>query len=177
MPLYVGRSLPRPHFWCRMIAMSTVDQITTAEQLFAANLPHCELIGGELVIMSPAGIRSWTVRVENRGRAGEPCDAAWLGRRDDRGGRLSLAHDPDTVRAPDVAFVRADRIPPGGVKGFFQGAAGPGRGSRFAERSRRRSRRQRCKTGSRPVVRWFGSSIPRTGRSPSTAAAKRDDHP
>ena len=32
-----------------------------------------------------------------------------------------IARDPDTVRAPDVAFVRADRIPPGGVKGFFQG--------------------------------------------------------
>ena len=34
---------------------------------------------------------------------------------------FQIAHDPDTVRAPDVAFVRADRIPPGGVKGFFQG--------------------------------------------------------
>ena len=32
-----------------------------------------------------------------------------------------IAHDPDTVRVPDVAFVRADRIPPSGVKGFFQG--------------------------------------------------------
>jgi Uma2 family endonuclease len=26
-----------------------------------------------------------------------------------------LAHDPDTVRGPDVSFVRADRIPPGGI--------------------------------------------------------------
>jgi Uma2 family endonuclease len=29
---------------------------------------------------------------------------------------------PDTVRAPDVAFVQAERIPPSSVKGFFQGA-------------------------------------------------------
>ena len=35
---------------------------------------------------------------------------------------FQIAHDPDTVRAPDVAFVRAERIPSGGVKGFFQGA-------------------------------------------------------
>ena len=35
---------------------------------------------------------------------------------------FQVAHDPDTVRAPDVAFVRAHRIPSGGVKGFFQGA-------------------------------------------------------
>ena len=35
--------------------MSSIAQITTAEQLFAANLSHCELIGGELIMMSPAG--------------------------------------------------------------------------------------------------------------------------
>lgn len=35
---------------------------------------------------------------------------------------FQLAHDPDTVRAPDVAFVREERIPRDGVKGFFQGA-------------------------------------------------------
>jgi Uma2 family endonuclease len=35
---------------------------------------------------------------------------------------FQIAHDPDTVRVPDVAFVRADRIPADGVKGFFQGA-------------------------------------------------------
>jgi Uma2 family endonuclease len=35
---------------------------------------------------------------------------------------FQIAHEPDTVRAPDVAFVRAERIPSGGVKGFFQGA-------------------------------------------------------
>ncbi len=32
-----------------------------------------------------------------------------------------IARNPDTVRAPDVAFVRADRVPPGGVIGFFPG--------------------------------------------------------
>jgi hypothetical protein len=31
--------------------MPTVEQITTAEQLFAANLQHCELIGGALVLL------------------------------------------------------------------------------------------------------------------------------
>lgn len=28
--------------------MSTIANVTTAEQLYAANLPHCELIGGEV---------------------------------------------------------------------------------------------------------------------------------
>ena len=35
---------------------------------------------------------------------------------------FQIAHDPDTVRAPDVAYVRSERIPVGGVKGFFPGA-------------------------------------------------------
>ena len=33
-----------------------------------------------------------------------------------------IGHDPDTVRAPDVGFVCADRVPPGRTKGFFPGA-------------------------------------------------------
>jgi hypothetical protein len=35
--------------------MTPVDQITTDEQPFWANLQHCELIQRELVVMSPAG--------------------------------------------------------------------------------------------------------------------------
>ena len=33
-----------------------------------------------------------------------------------------LSTDPPTVRAPDAAFAASERIPPGGVKGFFPGA-------------------------------------------------------
>ncbi len=33
-----------------------------------------------------------------------------------------IARDPDTVRAPDVGFIRAERIPPRPVRGFFHGA-------------------------------------------------------
>jgi hypothetical protein len=37
------------------------------------------------------------------------------------GGRLTS--DPDTVRAPDISFLAAERIPPGGVPaGFVAGA-------------------------------------------------------
>jgi Uma2 family endonuclease len=102
--------------------MSIVEQITTAEQLLSANLQHCELIGGELVMMSPAGF--------DHGRFASRIVAALQNHVTPRGlgivttaeAGFQLAHDPDTVRAPDVAFVRAERFPPGGVKGFFQGA-------------------------------------------------------
>jgi Uma2 family endonuclease len=102
--------------------MPTVDQVTTAEQLFAANLQHCELIAGELVMMSPAGF--------DHGRFASRIVAALENHATRRGlgvvttaeAGFQLSQDPDTVRAPDVAFVRAGRIPLGGVKGFFQGA-------------------------------------------------------
>jgi Uma2 family endonuclease len=32
-----------------------------------------------------------------------------------------ISRDPDTVRGPDVAFVRAERVPAGGVRAFFEG--------------------------------------------------------
>jgi Uma2 family endonuclease len=99
-----------------------MDQITTAEQLITANLPHCELVAGELVMMSPAGFdhgryaSKIVTALENHvARQG-------LGIVTTAEAGFQLSHDPDTVRAPDVAFVRTDRIPSGGVKGFFQGA-------------------------------------------------------
>jgi Uma2 family endonuclease len=56
-----------------------------------------ELVRGRLVQMSPAG-QVWT----------------------EVGFRLFT--DPDTVRAPDVAFVRQHRLPPRDARGFFRGA-------------------------------------------------------
>ena len=102
--------------------MATVDQITTAEQLFQANLQHCELIRGELIMMSPAGFDHGRFAVNVGSALANFVKARSLGSVVSAETGFRIAHDPDTVRAPDVAFVRADRIPPGGVKGFFQGA-------------------------------------------------------
>jgi len=35
---------------------------------------------------------------------------------------FQIAHDPDTVRAPDVGFIRAERVSSTPTLGFFQGA-------------------------------------------------------
>jgi Uma2 family endonuclease len=101
--------------------MIATAQITTADQLFEANLHHCELVEGNLIMMSPAGF--------DHGRFAGNTFAALrsfvmpraLGIVVTAEAGFRIARDPDTVRAPDVAFVRAERIPPGGVKGFFQG--------------------------------------------------------
>ena len=95
---------------------------TTAEQLLVANLPRCELIGGEIVMMSPAGFDHGRLASKIVGALENHVAPRRLGVVTTAEAGFQIAHNPDTVRVPDVAFVRADRIPPGGVKGFFQGA-------------------------------------------------------
>ena len=101
--------------------MVVIDQITTAEQLFDANLSHCELVRGELIMMSPSGFDRGCVAATIGAALGRSAEQGSLGTVVTAEPGFQIARDPDTVRAPDVAFVRADRIPPGGVKGFFQG--------------------------------------------------------
>ena len=102
--------------------MSSLAQTTTAEQLL--EMPgheHFGLKGGKLVPESPPGF-------EHGGIVGEISAAFWdfvqvgkLGTVVVKAGFV-ISRDPDTVRGPDVAFVRAERVPAGGVRGFFQGA-------------------------------------------------------
>jgi Uma2 family endonuclease len=102
--------------------MAALDQITTAEELLKANLPHCELLEGELIMMSPAGFDHGGIAGNIALALGAFVKPRSLGAVVTAEPGFQIARDPDTVRVPDVAFVRADRIPPCGVKGFFQGA-------------------------------------------------------
>jgi len=102
--------------------MSITMQITTAKQLFAANLQHCELIGGELVMISPASFDHGRFASKIVGALENHVARQALGVVTTAEAGFQIAHNPDTVRAPDVAFVHANRIPCGGVRGFFQGA-------------------------------------------------------
>lgn len=104
--------------------MATQLHTTTADELLA--MPEDgvrrELVGGELREMTPAGRRHARV-AQNVNRA---LDAYVFER---RLGEVYpefgyvLSSDPDTVRAPDVSFVRADRLGQGGPdEGFYRGA-------------------------------------------------------
>src|SRR5688572_26184421 len=82
-----------------------------------------ELVRGRLVRVDPAGSKSSIVTR----RIGTVIDVFIM--RDELGicgaadWGFKLASDPDIVRAPDVAFVRAEHIPPGGIPaGFWPGA-------------------------------------------------------
>lgn len=94
----------------------------TARQLLdMPDLGRCELVRGELVTTSFAGYEHGDV-------------AAWilgclfLFVRQNRLGTVTAAEtgfqigrEPDTVRAPDVGFICADRVPRERTRGFFLG--------------------------------------------------------
>lgn len=93
--------------------MTTTKTTTAAELLRMADDGwRYELISGELRRMAPAGMEHGEIGMN----VGVPL-ANWvlprgLGRVYNADTGFFLSHDPETVVAPDAAFVRADRLPP-----------------------------------------------------------------
>jgi Uma2 family endonuclease len=102
--------------------MVTTEAVATAEQLLqAAGLGRSELVRGELVMMSPAGFEHGRIALVIGRLMGNFVSKHAMGVVVGAETGFQIAHDPDTVRAPDVAFVRSDRVPSTGLLGFFQG--------------------------------------------------------
>jgi Uma2 family endonuclease len=106
-------------------AMSTTLPPVTAEQLWDA--PHDglrrELVRGEIIAMNPSGAEHGQIVVEITWRIAQHVREKNLGVVFGAETGFALARHPDTVRAPDVAFVRKSRIAEIGVpKQFFPGA-------------------------------------------------------
>lgn len=102
-----------------------IDRLVTADEMLTLSgddLLH-ELVRGEHYVNPPPGAQHGKIGITiiglllrhiGDGRPGEVFgpDTGFL-----------LSRDPDTVRAPDVSFVRRERIPPGGVPvGYLEGA-------------------------------------------------------
>ena len=89
-----------------------MQQITNAKQLLrAAGLGRCELIRGELTMITPAGFRHGRIACAVAAILHEFVQGRQMGVVTGAETGFLLAHDPDTVRAADVSFVGADRIP------------------------------------------------------------------
>lgn len=108
--------------------MSTVTpaepkQLMTAESLLA-NHPkqRCELVQGEIRLMSPAGSEHGWVIVNVTAPLGVFVKEKKLGYIFGAETGFLIERDPDTVRAPDVAFVSAERISDRPPAQFFPGA-------------------------------------------------------
>jgi len=105
--------------------MTTTERLLTAEEFFALQCPddaRHELVEGRVAVTPPPGAR-------HSGTAGEVYAALRAFVQQHGQGRVlmecgfALWRDPDTVRAPDVAFVRGDRLEAGELPaGYIEGA-------------------------------------------------------
>jgi Uma2 family endonuclease len=105
--------------------MSTTPTLATAEELFM--MPddgfRYELVRGEVRRMPPAGSEHGAVIMNMGTPLHEFVKAHSLGVVFGAETGFKIASDPDTVRAPDLAFVRRERIPKEGIpRGFWPGA-------------------------------------------------------
>ena len=94
--------------------------LMTADELLRTHLPdkHVELVRGVLVVREPAGFRHGAVSATLTKLLGQHVDTNRLGLVLAAETGFKLAADPDTVRAPDVAFVSRERLPDPVVLGY-----------------------------------------------------------
>ncbi|MBI2939990.1 MAG: Uma2 family endonuclease [Chloroflexi bacterium] len=104
--------------------MVTEARLITAEEL--ERMPQAdgrvELVRGELVGMAPAGHRHGRITGRLHGRLDAFVVKAGLGWVYSSDTGFVLARNPDTVRAPDIAYVARERaMAQAGEEGFFEG--------------------------------------------------------
>src|SRR5213596_517075 len=94
--------------------------LMTAEELLAANVTdkRTELVRGVLVVREPAGGRHGRAVMKLAIRLGVHVEREGAGHLFAAETGFTLARGPDTVRAPDIAFVRRERLPSSVPVGF-----------------------------------------------------------
>ena len=96
--------------------------VMTADQLLHASIPdkRTELVRGVLVVREPAGYNHGRVIAQLTGRLWSHVERAAAGQLLGAETGFTLFRDPDTVRAPDIAFVHRDRLPDPASRGFVE---------------------------------------------------------
>ncbi len=96
--------------------------LLTAEELLRLNLPNkrTELVRGVLIIREPAGYQHGDVAMQLGAAIHAHVEAHALGRVFGAETGFTLARKPDTVRAPDVAFISNERLPEPAPRGFAE---------------------------------------------------------
>lgn len=94
--------------------------LMTAEELLRLSLPHkrTELIRGRLVVRDPGGARHGAVAMRIGYRIMGYVEAHDLGRVYAAETGFKIESAPDTVRAPDVAFIAKARLPEVEPRGY-----------------------------------------------------------
>src|SRR5687768_105646 len=103
------------------MTMHATKLITAEALLGMGDIGRCELIYGELVMMSPAGAEHGVVAARFVRYLSEFIDQHDLGAVFSSETGFTIERDPDLVRAPDASFVRRERIGSSIPRGYFDG--------------------------------------------------------
>src|SRR5882672_2545517 len=97
-----------------------MSPLVTAAELLHTNIPNkrTELVRGRLIVREPAGYNHGRVTMNLTVRLGAYVEGAGAGQLVAAETGFTLFRAPDTVRAPDVAFVRRERLPDPATTGF-----------------------------------------------------------
>ena len=108
------------HPYVAMMSPSVPTPPMTADELLRVHLPdkEVELVRGVLVVREPPGYAHGAVVARLTAALAGWVDAGDLGRVLAGDPGFTLATSPDTVRGPDVAFIRRDRVPHPAPTGF-----------------------------------------------------------
>src|SRR3989475_11850486 len=87
--------------------------LMTAEELLQTNIPNkcTELVRGRLIVREPPGGRHGLVAMTLAIRLGNYVERMEAGKLFAAETGFTLFRGPDTVRAPDIAFLRRERLP------------------------------------------------------------------
>lgn len=102
--------------------MATTATLMTVAELLAMpgdGFHRHELVKGELITMPPAGGEHGAIGSRADRRIGIFVEQNDLGEVFNADTGFIISTDPDTVRAPDISFVRKDRIPEEGIPKSF----------------------------------------------------------
>ena len=102
------------------VAGMSPPSVMTADELLHVRIPNkrVELVKGVLLVREPAGGRHGRVAMELARHLANYVTARQVGAVFAAETGFTLARHPDTVRAPDVAFVRRERLPDPEPTGF-----------------------------------------------------------
>lgn len=100
------------------------SELMTAEELLQTSVPNkrTELVRGRLIVHEPPGGRHGNVTANLTARLWNQVDLTGAGRVFAGDTGFTLTRNPDTVRGPDIAFVRRERLPEPVPTSFLESA-------------------------------------------------------
>ena len=113
----------RPHR--RLSEILTTHRLMSADELLANPVPHArtELVRGRLIVREPAGYEHGLVASRILVAIATFVERHALGHVLAAETGFTLRRAPDTVRAPDVAYVSGARVPPAAMRRGFPALA------------------------------------------------------